>query len=308
MESTRPPRFLGNPCVHATLFDPGGPLAPCQYGAGDAAFRSENDVGSATLVSFRGSIARPAPSLCTLRRWPRDQLRNTRFRAVASLSRRRTLTCWVPLESFRHALLHGFPFLQALPGAISAETSRRIACDASVVRMTHDVEGNTLDVGRKTRAIPLAIRRALVARDVTCRFPGCHNRFVQGHHLKHWANGDETKLDNLCNLCHYHHHLVHDGGYRIEVPAGGQLAFYRPNGARIPEVHPPPELPDNPIETLRQQNRDRGLEITDKLGKPKWGYEPLQLDYLIWATFANREVRRREATQGNDSIEKELRG
>ncbi len=49
--------------------------------------------------------------------------RNTRFRAVASLSRDRTLTCWVPVESFRHVvLLHGFPFLQALPGAISAET------------------------------------------------------------------------------------------------------------------------------------------------------------------------------------------
>ena len=180
MESTRPPRFLGNPCVHATLFDPGGPLAPCQYGAGDAAFRSENDVGSATLVFFRGSIARPAPSLCTLRRWPRDQLRNTRFRAVASLSRRRTLTCWVPLESFRHALLHGFPFLQALPGAISAETSRRIACDASIVEMQHGgrhllviappaplPKGNVWmprayrwTSETQTRTIPPAIRRA----------------------------------------------------------------------------------------------------------------------------------------------------
>ena len=121
MESTRPPRFLGNPCVHATLFDPGGPLAPRHCGAGDAAFRSENDVGSTILFPFEAQSRGLHPPCVRFVDGLTTTQRNTRFRAVASLSRDRTLTCRVPLESFRH-VLHDFPFLQALPGAIPAET------------------------------------------------------------------------------------------------------------------------------------------------------------------------------------------
>ena len=81
MESTRPPRFLGNPCVHAPLFDPGGPLTPGQIGESDAAFRNHNNVGSAKLFSFRGCITRPARSLCTPR--TRDRSRNTQHSVPA---------------------------------------------------------------------------------------------------------------------------------------------------------------------------------------------------------------------------------
>jgi hypothetical protein len=70
---------------------------------------------------------------------------------------------------------------------VSAETSQRLACDAGVVVMRHGPEGQTLDVGRRTRTIPPAIRRALLQRDTTCRFPGCHVPFGQGHHLRHWG-------------------------------------------------------------------------------------------------------------------------
>ena len=64
--------------------------------------------------------------------------------------------------------------LELADGAInvSAEMSRRLSCDASVVVMHHDSSGTVLDVGRKTRTIPQAIRRALLARDTSCRFPG----------------------------------------------------------------------------------------------------------------------------------------
>ena len=72
MEKTRPPRFLGDPCLHAPLFDPGGPSVPGHPGTGDAAFRLVNDVGSALRCS-RGSITRPAGSLCTLRSRGRPQ-------------------------------------------------------------------------------------------------------------------------------------------------------------------------------------------------------------------------------------------
>ena len=84
---------------------------------------------------------------------------------------------------------------------VSAETSRRLACDAGKVMMRHDADGNILDVGRKTRTISPALRRALASRDQHCRFPGCETRRCDAHHVEHWADGGATKLDNLVLLC-----------------------------------------------------------------------------------------------------------
>ena len=88
---------------------------------------------------------------------------------------------------------------------LSAETSRRLSCDASVVRLGEGPDGSLLDVGRKTRTIPPALRRALEFRDRGCRFPGCGLRFTDAHHVRHWADGGATKLDNLVLLCRFHH-------------------------------------------------------------------------------------------------------
>ena len=80
------------------------------------------------------------------------------------------------------------------PG-MSAETARRLACDCSYVKITEDEKGEPLDVGRKTRSIPPALKRALNSRDKGCVFPGCtHQKYVDGHHVHHWAEGGETKL------------------------------------------------------------------------------------------------------------------
>jgi hypothetical protein len=98
---------------------------------------------------------------------------------------------------------------------VSAETSRRIACDASLVVMRHARDGSVLDVGRKTRTIPRAIRRALLARDRRCQFPGCTVRRCDGHHIQHWADGGSTSLDNLTLLCRRHHRCVHEGEFTI---------------------------------------------------------------------------------------------
>jgi Domain of unknown function (DUF222)/HNH endonuclease len=97
-----------------------------------------------------------------------------------------------------------------------AETARRLACDASVVAMT-ERSGKPLRAGRKTRTIPPPLRRALTSRDRGCRFPGCENhRFVDAHHIRHWARGGETSLGNLVLLCRRHHRLLHEGGYSID--------------------------------------------------------------------------------------------
>ncbi|MEQ1871421.1 MAG: DUF222 domain-containing protein [Vicinamibacterales bacterium] len=113
---------------------------------------------------------------------------------------------------------------------VSAETARRLACDASVVVMHHDPNGTPLDVGRKTRTIPPATRRALLARDTCCRFPGCTARRCDAHHVMHWADGGATRLDNLVRLCRRHHRAVHESGFAIIQRPSGALVFHRPNG------------------------------------------------------------------------------
>ena len=109
---------------------------------------------------------------------------------------------------------------------VPAETSRRIACDSTVVAIKEDENGEPLSIGRRSRSIPPPMRRALRIRDGGCRFPGCTNaRFVDGHHIKHWADGGETSLDNLVSLCRHHHHLVHEGGFACEKSADGEITF-----------------------------------------------------------------------------------
>ncbi len=114
---------------------------------------------------------------------------------------------------------------------VTAETSRRIACDCTVVGIREDENGEPLSIQRRSRSIPPPMRRALRMRDGGCRFPGCTNtRFVDGHHIRHWANGGETSLDNLVLLCRHHHRLVHEGRFNCEKTADGELRFSNPSG------------------------------------------------------------------------------
>jgi hypothetical protein len=132
------------------------------------------------------------------------------------------------------------PDVSALP----ISSVRRLCCDASVVRIVENQSGDALDVGRKTRVIPTALRRALAARDGGCRFPGCTNRrFVDAHHVEHWADGGETKQSNLVLLCRRHHRFVQQtkarsraDGVSVRGPAtrsaSGDVAGLRP---RLPK-------------------------------------------------------------------------
>ncbi|MDH3223454.1 MAG: HNH endonuclease [Gemmatimonadota bacterium] len=131
---------------------------------------------------------------------------------------------------------------------VSAETSRRMACDAGRVRMVHDSTGRTLSVSRRTRTVPPAIRRALEARDRGCRFPGCGLRFTEAHHVHHWAQGGDTSLANLVLLCRRHHRAVHEGGVRVCIDRQQQVVFFTRKGAPMSaaprfrgNVHLPPE-------------------------------------------------------------------
>ena len=109
---------------------------------------------------------------------------------------------------------------------VSAETSRRIGCDCTVIRVQESDDGEPLSIGRRSRLVPPAIRRALRLRDDGCRFPGCTRKhFVDAHHIDHWSEGGETSLDNLVQLCRKHHRLVHEGGFSCERTRSGEIVF-----------------------------------------------------------------------------------
>jgi Domain of unknown function (DUF222)/HNH endonuclease len=160
--------------------------------------------------------------------------------------------------------------------AVAPETARRLACDASIVEL-RERGGEPLSVGRKTRTIPPAMRRALQARDGGCRFPGCENRrFLDGHHVRHWARGGETKVGNLVLLCRYHHRCVHEGGSIVQE-ADGNLSFRDPWGGAIPKV---PRPPPGELDRLLEPNRH--LEIEAWTCRPGDG-DPLDFDLAVSA-------------------------
>jgi len=147
--------------------------------------------------------------------------------------------------------------------ALAVETARRLGCDATLVGIVEDENGEPLNVGRRTRALSPALRRALRARDGGCRFPGCgRSRFTHAHHVVHWADGGETSLKNLITLCTFHHALVHEGGYSIRRLEDGSFAFLSPEGERLPETG---RLVPRAAEVLIQA-ADRGQVTLRELG------------------------------------------
>ena len=154
---------------------------------------------------------------------------------------------------------------------VTAETSRRIACDASIVRLHEDEDSEPLSIGRKSRTIPPAIRRAVRARDDGCRFPGCtHRSFLDGHHIEHWADGGETGLDNLVQLCRHHHRLVHEGGFHCGKDEQGKLQFRDPREQLLNGYSVPTPVPDDATIEDWMVAHMQDVAIDDSTGIPNW--------------------------------------
>jgi hypothetical protein len=96
-----------------------------------------------------------------------------------------------------------------------------------------------LDLGRRTPVVSPALRRAVIVRDRTCRFPGCErpSSWCDAHHVRHWAKGGPTSLSNLVLVCRRHHRLVHEG-FGLEMGANGPV-FRRPDGTVLEDRAPP---------------------------------------------------------------------
>ena len=186
-----------------------------------------------------------------------------------------------------HAGLHGSAepsdlAMMAEGEVIATCTARRLCCDAGVVVAHVDALGVPLSVGRKTRTISAAIKRALRLRDRTCRFPGCtHRRYVDGHHVEHWANGGKTALSNLMLLCSTHHTLLHEGGYRVESNGADGWNFFDHRN-RLIEAQPARTTPNtvgagHGLAALREAHA--ALAITANTNASKSTGEPI--DYVV---------------------------
>jgi 5-methylcytosine-specific restriction endonuclease McrA len=164
---------------------------------------------------------------------------------------------------------------------VSAETSKRLTCDASRTVMRHDKSGHVVEIGARTRTIPPALRRALHHRDRGCRFPGCGVRIAEGHHLHHWAQGGPTTLSNLALLCRRHHRAVHEEGYQAARGPDGTLQFRRPDGQLLPEVPAAIRCEGDPVSMLRVRHAAEGLELGPHTTRPGWLGERLDLGWAI---------------------------
>ncbi len=129
--------------------------------------------------------------------------------------------------------------LREQPGANSKsdlplESVRRLCCDSSITPVTKDENGNPLNVGRKHRMVQPALKRALLARDKCCRYPGCtHDKWLDAHHVMHWIDGGNTSLDNTLLLCSRHHRLLHEGGFTIQKDYSGEWYFRNRAGSVV---------------------------------------------------------------------------
>ena len=171
--------------------------------------------------------------------------------------------------------------------SIAAETARRLACDASVVALVENDEGEPLNVGRKTRTISPALRRALNARDRGCRFPGCCNTlYLDAHHIEHWANGGETKPSNLALMCRFHHRLVHEGDVSIQVLDDGALRFVRRDGRCFDSIAPEHTQPLAEWTDLVGQHQRGDIHIDRNTAATRWCGEGMDYGLAVEVLLA----------------------
>jgi hypothetical protein len=145
--------------------------------------------------------------------------------------------------------------------SLAAETARRLACDASLIRIVENEKGEPLNVGRKTRTIPPAIRRALNSRD------------------------GETKLGNLVTLCRFHHRQVHEGRVVVACLDDGAFRFTRPDGKTFESPAPKP----TDLATLVASHQMQGIRVTPHTAITRWTGETLDLNHAVGWLLQRRE-------------------
>lgn len=141
---------------------------------------------------------------------------------------------------------------------IPRSTLERLVCDSEISRIVFGPEGDVLDVGRATRPFSKQLRRAVIARDRHCCYPGCSSppTLAEVHHIRWWSRGGDTSVVNGVLLCWYHHDVVHERDLRItRVPHGWEFTRRDGRPLRAPgrgspaEALGPPPATRSPVAT-----------------------------------------------------------
>ena len=145
-------------------------------------------------------------------------------------------------------------------------TVRKLACDAGIHRVITGPASSVLDFGHETRLVPDNLFYALVARDQHCRWPGCTIRatWCDAHHIIEWTEHGPTSDHNCVLLCHRHHQLSHQPGWKISGDAtemlvqhpDGSIEVSKPPRATSPRVGTSgrePPVGDVPIDSPAEQ-------------------------------------------------------
>ena len=177
---------------------------------------------------------------------------------------------------------------------LPSDVLSRILCDSPVVELVELPDGK-LDLGRRTRRISPALRRALNMRDPFCRWPGCYRQACHAHHLEPWSAGGATQLSNLVNLCLYHHRIVHEAGWSLVFRDGRWVAL-GPQGELRQGVARPPPIPPDARETLRRHAAARGVVVDWDSPMPTHGcdesdFNLLEIGQMLFEALAEDEGR-----------------
>ncbi|NQZ07327.1 MAG: DUF222 domain-containing protein [Algicola sp.] len=166
---------------------------------------------------------------------------------------------------------------------IDPQNAKRLSCDASLLTVLEDEDGNVLNIASKTRTIPPMLKRALDVRDSTCKFPGCcESHYVDFHHIQHWGDLGETKKGNLIKLCRFHHRALHNGLFDIEAQGDENNPTFIFKTATGKVMEPNPKLPQTEKTTVTGAIKDfkrQWPNINTRTGRTLWQGEGM--DYSM---------------------------
>lgn len=175
---------------------------------------------------------------------------------------------------------------------VSPTAARRLACDCGLTPVLAGDHGSPISIGRKRRTIPSSMKRALLRRDRTCRFPGCNARvFLQGHHVEHWIDGGKTELANLVSLCGHHHRFVHEYGFHVELSCRDEVRFLDGRGRLLVNVPRPGDYGELGWPTILAANAN--LAITHQTSACGWTGDRVDYHRCVGALIAADEGRAR---------------
>jgi hypothetical protein len=176
------------------------------------------------------------------------------------------------------------------------DVARWLACDAGLLTVIEDADGNPLHLGQRTNPIPPAIRRAVMSRYRTCAWPGCTATAVQMHHTHHRSAGGHDDVEGIVPECGEHHRTIHLHGIAITIDPDGTIHHWRTDGT---EIHANPAADHGQVNaldapaTLTRRRLALGADPDETARQPRWHGDPANLADCIDAILS----RRRQALQ-----------